>query len=205
MLADYIANMRENGELEDILGQAAGAQLSSQEAHDSTSEAGEAHAAMPGDSDTGTSNWAGMEYRKGDGDSDSIQSRGQPMRLSTSPPAAPFTTPGDITGVMDYADFDPMDWERPSLRQRKKKGNKAKLNLQFAMLDLETEQRLQAAWKSDRLKKAERKRERESMRAAGLLGKNANPDDARIKYPAGMSAQQVTDELRGFIAGSDNR
>ena len=106
---------------------------------------------------------------------------------------------------MDYAEFDPMDWERPSLRQRKKKGNKAKLNLQFANLDLETEQRLQEAWKSDRLKKAERKRDRESMRAAGLLGKNSNPDDARIKYPGGMSAEQVADELRDFLLGSDNR
>lgn len=98
-----------------------------------------------------------------------------------------------------------MDWERPSLRRRKGKGSKAKLNLQFADLDIETEQRLQDAWRSDRLKKAERKRERESLRAAGLLGKNTDLSDLRIRYPTGMSAQQVMDEIKLFLMNSSNR
>lgn len=101
-------------------------------------------------------------------------------------------------------DFDMMDWDRPSLRPRKKgKGARAQIN--FNLSDSELEATLQASWKSDRLKKSERKRQREEMRALGMLGKKANPDDLRIKYPDGMNMDQVGDEMRTFMINGDEQ
>ncbi|RGP60345.1 hypothetical protein FLONG3_10907 [Fusarium longipes] len=100
-------------------------------------------------------------------------------------------------------DFDLMDWDRPSLRPRKRKGARAQIN--FNLSDSELEATLQTNWKSDRLKKSERKRQREEMRALGMLGKKANPDDLRIKYPDGMSMDQVGDEMRTFMISGDEQ
>jgi hypothetical protein len=95
-----------------------------------------------------------------------------------------------------------MDWDRPSLRRRKGKGARAQIS--FNMSDSELEASLQASWKSDRLKKSERKKQREEMRALGMLGKK-DPDDLRVKYPDGMNMDQVADELQTFLMGSDEQ
>lgn len=95
-------------------------------------------------------------------------------------------------------DLDFMDWERPSLRP-KKKGKGAKARIQIDVSDSELEQTLQAAWKNDRFKKAERKRQREEMRALGQLGRNAKPEDLRVKYPTGMTVEEVAEEMRVFL------
>lgn len=100
-------------------------------------------------------------------------------------------------------DFDVMDWDRPSLRPRKGKGARAQIN--FNLSDSELEATLQASWKTDRLKKSERKRQREEMRALGMLGKKANPDDLRVKYPDGMNMEQVGDEMRTFMISGDDQ
>lgn len=100
-------------------------------------------------------------------------------------------------------DVDLMDWERPSLRRRKGKGAKAQID--FNLSDSELEAQLQAAWKTDRQKKSERKKQREELRALGMLGKKANPDDLRVKYPDGMNMEQVAEELREFLMGSDEQ
>ncbi|KAF4453532.1 Protein SQS1 [Fusarium austroafricanum] len=100
-------------------------------------------------------------------------------------------------------DFDLMDWDRPSLRRRKGKGARAQIS--FNVSDSELEASLQASWKNDRLKKSERKKQREEMRALGMLGKNANPEDLRIKYPDGMNMEQVADEMRTFLIGTDEQ
>ncbi|KAK2024782.1 G-patch domain-containing protein [Colletotrichum zoysiae] len=97
-------------------------------------------------------------------------------------------------------DFDFMDWSRPALK-RKGKGAKGKVPA-FDISDPELEGKLQAAWKSDRLRKAERKKERQALRTQGLLGKHANPEDLRIKYPHGMGLDQIADELRTFLLGT---
>lgn len=99
-------------------------------------------------------------------------------------------------------DLDMMDWERPSL-QRKKKGKGAQAQINFNVSDSEMERALQAAWKNDRLKKSERKKQREELRALGMLGKKVNPEDLRVKYPDGMSMEQVADEFRAFLFGTD--
>ncbi|KAM0232164.1 hypothetical protein ACHAPO_007937 [Fusarium lateritium] len=100
-------------------------------------------------------------------------------------------------------DFDMMDWDRPSLRPRKGKGARAQVN--FNLSDSELEATLQTNWKNDRLKKSERKRQREEMRALGKLGKKMNPDDLRIKYPDGMNMDQVEDEMRSFMISGDEQ
>ncbi|CEI40145.1 hypothetical protein FVEN_g1368 [Fusarium venenatum] len=100
-------------------------------------------------------------------------------------------------------DFDMMDWDRPSLRSRKGKGARAQIN--FNLSDSELEATLQTNWKNDRLKKSERKRQREEMRALGMLGKKTNPDDLRIKYPDGMNMDQVGDEMRSFMISGDEQ
>ncbi|RSL61481.1 hypothetical protein CEP54_006258 [Fusarium duplospermum] len=100
-------------------------------------------------------------------------------------------------------DIDLMDWERPSLRRRKGKGAKAQID--FNLSDSELEAQLQAAWKTDRQKKSERKKQREELRTLGMLGKKANPDDLRVKYPDGMNMEQVAEELREFLMGSDEQ
>ncbi|KAF6813144.1 G-patch domain-containing protein [Colletotrichum plurivorum] len=98
-------------------------------------------------------------------------------------------------------DFDFMDWDRPSLKPKKGKGAKGRVPI-FDVSDSELEGKMQAAWKNDRLKKAERKKQRQALRAQGLLGKHANPDDLRVKYPNGMALDEIADELRTFLLGS---
>ncbi|KAJ0164912.1 Protein SQS1 [Colletotrichum tanaceti] len=98
-------------------------------------------------------------------------------------------------------DFDFMDWNRPALKRKKGKGVKGKVPV-FDISDSELEGKMQAAWKNDRLKKAERKKERQALRAQGLLGKHANPEDLRTKYPHGMGLDQIADELRTFLLGT---
>ncbi|KAL0936665.1 G-patch domain-containing protein [Colletotrichum truncatum] len=102
----------------------------------------------------------------------------------------------------DLDDFDFMDWDRPALKRKKGKGAKGKVPI-FDMSDSELESKMQAAWTNDRLKKAERKRERQTLRAQGLLGKHANPEDLRVKYPSGMGLDQIADELKAFLLGSN--
>lgn len=100
-------------------------------------------------------------------------------------------------------DLDVMDWDRPSLQRKKGKGAKARLQVEVS--DSELEQTLQVAWKNDRFKKAERKRQREEMRALGQLGRNAKPEDLRLKYPQGISIDEVAGEMRVFLQGTNER
>ena len=99
--------------------------------------------------------------------------------------------------------FDVMDWSRPSLRPRKKgKGAKAQVN--FGVSDSELEEKLQAAFRNDRLKKANRKKQREELRALGQLGKKAkDPEDMTVKYPNGMTMEQVAEEIRTFMLNTN--
>lgn len=210
---DYIANMLANGDADDILGNAVGNHrdlggtdyfipddLSSDcnpdelggvddndnddDAAVSTSEIDdETLAKLIAGQELGTNEDAGLDNALSDSSSSSEENKAK---------REPNTTD----------DFDVMDWERPSLR-RKKKGKGAQAQMSFNMSDSELEQALQAAWKSDRMKKSERKREREQLRALGMLGKKANPDDLRVKYPDGMSMEQVADEFRTFLLGTD--
>ena len=90
---------------------------------------------------------------------------GKKSRRSDGFPSAELFA--DVVEEDPYGGFDVMDFERPSLR-RKSKGRRA--NLPFELEDSELEQQMELAWDNDRLKKKQRKEEREEQRALGLLG-----------------------------------
>ncbi|RYP32696.1 hypothetical protein DL767_005098 [Monosporascus sp. MG133] len=94
-----------------------------------------------------------------------------------------------------FDDLDLMDWHRPSLNNFKN-GPKA-----FDVPDPELEEARNMTWQKDRLKKAEKKKAREALRSQGLLGKNANPDDLRVKYRGGMTIDDLANELESFLVG----
>ncbi|RYO75623.1 hypothetical protein DL764_010348 [Monosporascus ibericus] len=95
-----------------------------------------------------------------------------------------------------FDDLDLMDWHRPSLNNFKN-GPKA-----FDVSDSELEEAMNMTWQKDRLKKAEKKKAREELRSQGLLGKNANPDDLRVKYRGGMTIDDLANELESFLIGT---
>lgn len=99
-----------------------------------------------------------------------------------------------------FDEFDLMDWGRsnPQLKTKGKRGQVA-----FDVSDSELDAALQDAWQKDRATKADKKRAREELRAQGLLGSKANPDDPRTKYQDGMSMEDIKGELRTFLLGSD--
>ncbi|KAB8293129.1 hypothetical protein EYC80_007483 [Monilinia laxa] len=100
-----------------------------------------------------------------------------------------------------YDGFDVMDFDRPSLK-KKPKGRKGKLILDD-ISDSELEASMQSAWDNDRVKKKERKREREILRAKGLLtGKNGKPD-MKARYKEGMSIDDVREEIKEFLQGGN--
>ena len=111
---------------------------------------------------------------------------------------------GEFTAATALADaydgFDVMDFKRPSLK-KKPKGRKGKLI--FDISDSELESSMQRAWENDRIKKKERKEEREDLRAQGLLGSKNGKPDLKQKYKEGMGIHAVKDEIKMFLMGSN--
>ncbi|CAG7927883.1 unnamed protein product [Penicillium olsonii] len=95
-----------------------------------------------------------------------------------------------------YLGFDIMDFDRPSLRN-KPKGRHAIPEL--ALSDSEFEIELQQAWQNDRTKKKLRKKEREELRAQGMLGRKAGNPDLKVKYSKEMNMEEFMTELRSFL------
>jgi hypothetical protein len=101
-----------------------------------------------------------------------------------------------------YDGFDVMDWTRPSLRR------KSKRTLSEPLLKAEDsyfEHAIKTAMSKERLRKSEKRRQRDEQRMQGLLGKCINPDDTRVKYSQGMTLDDVAEELRKFLVGSEQR
>ncbi|KAG8162638.1 hypothetical protein KVR01_007116 [Diaporthe batatas] len=99
-----------------------------------------------------------------------------------------------------FDDLDLMDWGRHN-PPRKPKGKRGQPT--FDISDSELEETLQATWKADRLRKKDKKQQREELRAQGLLGKNVDPNDPRVKYQSGMTLDQIKEEMRTFLCGAD--
>ncbi|KAJ5766402.1 uncharacterized protein N7511_004018 [Penicillium nucicola] len=100
-----------------------------------------------------------------------------------------------------YFGFDIMDYDRPSLR-KKPKGKQAIPEL--VLSDSEFEIELQEAWQNDRRKKKLRKKEREELRAQGLLGRKPGNPDLKFKYSKEMNMEQFMTELRSFLLSPKN-
>lgn len=99
-----------------------------------------------------------------------------------------------LANAMSVADaFDSLDIGRPARKRRSKQPPN------FNVSDSEIEAALQSAWRRDRERKKKRKMERDTLRAEGLLGKNVNPDDLRIKYPSAMTLDDMKAEMTSFL------
>ncbi|TVY80862.1 Protein SQS1 [Lachnellula suecica] len=111
---------------------------------------------------------------------------------------------GDFPSALALADsydgFDVMDFDRPSLK-KKPKGRKGKLA--FDLSDSELEASMQMAFENDRIKKKERKQEREELRAQGLLGNKNGKPDLKQKYKEGLGIHEVKEEIKRFSMGDN--
>lgn len=112
--------------------------------------------------------------------------------------------PRALVSASQAADaFDDLDhWGDHFLQPRKRK---SKQPPNFNVSDSEIEAVLRNAWQRDRVRKKNRKMEREALRAEGLLDKNADPDDLRVKYREGMKLDDIKSELTSFLLGSAER
>lgn len=99
-----------------------------------------------------------------------------------------------------YDGFDVMDFERPSLK-KKPKGRKGRLP--FDVSDPELEASMQSAWENDRVKKKQRKEDREHRRALGVLGIHPDKPDLSMKYKEGMGILAIKEEIRMFLIGKN--
>ncbi|KFY84241.1 hypothetical protein V500_09490 [Pseudogymnoascus sp. VKM F-4518 (FW-2643)] len=99
-----------------------------------------------------------------------------------------------------YDGFDVMDFERPSLK-KKPKGRKGRLP--FDVSDPELEASMQSAWENDRIKKKQRKEDREHRRALGVLGIHPDKPDLSMKYKEGMGILAIKEEIRLFLIGKN--
>lgn len=118
-------------------------------------------------------------------------------------PAKATYCPASATQVADAFDnLDLADWSHLTGQTRKRR---SKQPPNFNVSDSEIEAALKTAWSRDRERKKNRKLEREALRAEGLLGKNANPDDLRVKYPSGMKLDDMKAELTAFLLSSAER
>ena len=118
-------------------------------------------------------------------------------------PAKAMGGPTSAAQVADALDnLDLADWGHLTGQTRKRR---SKQPPNFNASDSEIEAALKSAWGRDRDRKKNRKQEREALRAEGLLGKDANPDDMRVKYPSGMKLDDMKAELTAFLLGSAER
>lgn len=121
--------------------------------------------------------------------------RAASSRAQREPPSA--TQVADAFDCLDLADWDHL------CGQTRKRRSKQPPN--FNVSDPDIEAVLKAAWQQDRERKKTRKQERETLRSQGLLGKEANPDDLRVKYPSGMKLDDIKLELTAFLVGTAER
>ncbi|KAI2634530.1 hypothetical protein GGS21DRAFT_518243 [Xylaria nigripes] len=75
----------------------------------------------------------------------------------------------------------------------------------FNVSDSELEYALNTSFKKDRLKKAEKKKAREELRSQGLLNKNADPRDLRVKYQNGLTREELVNEIDTFLRSTDEQ
>ncbi|KAH6844911.1 hypothetical protein B0I37DRAFT_378645 [Chaetomium sp. MPI-CAGE-AT-0009] len=124
-------------------------------------------------------------------------------RPANAGPSRGLREPASATQVADALDdLDLADWGQLTGQMRKRR---SKQPPKFEVSDSEIEATLNAAWSRDRERKKNRKLAREALRAEGLLGKNIDPDDLRVKYLSGMKLDDVKLELTSFLLGSAER
>ena len=182
LLADYIDNMRENGE-EDVLLQMlrnqqdiGGSDYIPSEESDVDSTRDLVDATNP-DLDVSQEPQSRLETAADESSSESELDdetlaqllAGHELGHNPNPFADADSSDSDSSEDQQgwVNDLDVMDWDRPSLKRKKGKGAKARLQIEVS--DSELEQTLQVAWKNDRFKKS---------RTEETAGRNARPGTA---------------------------
>lgn len=99
-------------------------------------------------------------------------------------------------------DFDMIDMQRDGPLKKKKK-KKGKRQMDFGLSDSELELHLEEVWEKDRKTKRDKKKEREQLRAEGLLGKKKKPDRRPKDGAFGMDGLKV--ELKEFLQSQSER
>lgn len=192
MLSDYIRNMEENGELQELKDYISQMVVTDNVPSDMSSDDENVERNADGNISSDSEAPAHMPQDDNDSDAEISEPNSDGSDAIRALIKAKFLDP-------DESAFDLMDWEMPVANRRRKKGAKDKALIGLDDLDSDLERQIQSAWRNDRMKKANRKKQRQELRELGLLGKNANPDDVRLKYPNGMNIDQVLDELRVFL------
>ncbi|KAL2839759.1 hypothetical protein BJX68DRAFT_195715 [Aspergillus pseudodeflectus] len=200
ILADYIANMDDTSDDDDS--------SSSPNEDRDQDEDPKVEAPVKGshdmvlDSDSGVLHSDGPEM-SGDLDLDSLAefvSFGRSKAGHKKSKFAAASTFADALELDPYYGFDIMDFSRPSLREKAKKGSD---HFNFDV-DEELEAEMLNAWNHDRLKKKSKKKEREQLRAQGLLGRRKNDPDLNVKYVDGIGIEDLKSEIRLFILSPKN-
>ncbi|TLD15962.1 uncharacterized protein PgNI_00434 [Pyricularia grisea] len=122
-------------------------------------------------------------------------------RSSKQKASASHQTDSAKTVADAFDDLDLMDWDHMNSLRKKPKGKHGALKLTNE--DAELQAIMDATYEKDRLKKKERKREREELRAKGLLGKNPNPNDPRVKFVDGINITELREEFTRFLLTLD--
>lgn len=145
--------------------------------------------------------------------------------MTVHPILAPSTSSSSSTGILQQqstessgsgghlykfplfrgqVDFESPNWEQPIIcRPKRGKGTQQQKRVLYRNCDSDLETQLQTSWENDRLKKKERKKQREELRALGILGKNATLNDLSVKYSSGMNMEEIGEELRTFFQNGD--
>lgn len=127
-------------------------------------------------------------------------SRGRKQKSKSKRARGDFPSATIMADVLEqdpYNGFDIMDFERPSLK-KKKKGRAA--DLPFDLSDDDLASQLVTSWENDRSKKRLKKQERADLRSQGLLGKkNKLKADLNAKYNEGMTFTQIREEIKVFL------
>ncbi|KAI8627532.1 hypothetical protein F5Y19DRAFT_477406 [Xylariaceae sp. FL1651] len=123
-----------------------------------------------------------------------LKKKGNPKKAKMFQRGSQFPSATRMAEAFDELDL--MDRQYARL-QKSKKGL-----VSFNLSDSELEEALNVAVKKDRLKKTEKKKAREELRSQGVLGKNVNPDDLRVKYRGGMSLDDLATEVEAFMISS---
>lgn len=119
------------------------------------------------------------------------KSRRNRRQHQSFPPAEAFA---DALEQDPYGAFDVMDFDRPSLRP-KKKGRKSDFPFDLGPVDEELAEQLRSTWSKDREKKAARKREKMEVREAALLEASERSHPAAIKAEIQQFLIQEADTL----------
>ena len=83
-------------------------------------------------------------------------------------------------------------------------GKSKSANLHFGLSDSDLEHKLRTSWEKDRTKKKARKKEREELRAQGLLGgRRKGKVDLQTKHASGMRLHEIMIEIKHFLKTSE--